>query len=362
MKKIGIITYHNTVNYGALLQAFALQSKIKDLGAECDIIDYHCKNIEEKENIIFPHFQFNLIKYFKKLRAFYHANKKKKSMYNFSKNNMFFSKEDYDISNIKKANDNYDMIFTGSDMVFETGINGGDMSYYLNFADESKRYSYAACLGREKIDDKYVDTCINELKKFQYLSVREIQTQEYLSNLLGRKVNLDVDPTLLYDCFFWEKLEERPLDMINSNFLLLYFVNEDMPEFKLAKKIARENDYDIYIITDRKKKVDGCKVISYASVGEFLYYIHHASLVITASFHGMVFSINYNTNFMYFSKNKNNTKLDNMAKLVKCTDRQLSSDIIPIVNCDFKFINDTIARLKNSSINHLKMLIGDEKR
>lgn len=361
MKKVGILTYHNTVNYGAMLQAYALQSKITELGFECEIINYHCKNIEERENLVFPHFQVNLINYLKKIRAFYYAQKKKRSLFKF-KSNMVFSKESYDRESIKNVVNIYDKIIVGSDMVFELGINGGDMSYYLDFVPANKRYSFAACLGRKKIDDRYLKKCKNELEKFQYLSVREVQTQKYLSTLLESKVYLDIDPTLLYDCSFWKKLEEIPSDNISNRYLLLYFVNESMPEFEMAKKIAIENNYDIYIIMDKKRKVDGCKVISYASVGEFLYYIHHASLVITGSFHGMIFSMNYNTNFFYFSKNEKNTKLDNMAKLVKCTDRKLSLNNVPKINHDFKHINEAIKKLRDESMNHLQMIIFDEKR
>ena len=358
MTKIGIITYHNTTNYGALLQNFALQSKFKELGADCETISYHCKSIEDREGVTFPKLQKDLLRYMKQVKKFFAVQKKKKIMNSFVKKNMSISKNEYSRSDIEKCNELYDKFVVGSDMVFELGINGGDMTYYLDFADTSKRYSYAASLAVDKIDEKYLDKCKEELEKFQCVSIREKQGQEYFSKILKKKVQIDVDPTLLYDGDFWEKYEEIPKEVPQTKYMLLYFLNKNMPEFEVARKIAKEKDLEIILLSNNKVNIDGCKVISDASVGEFLYYIHHAALVITASFHGMIFSMNYNTNFMYFCHNKSASRLDNIAKITMSTDRELKDDYIPSFDCNFKNINKAVREVREKSINYLKNIVG----
>ena len=356
MTKIGILTYHNTTNYGALLQAFALQSKLKELGAECEIINYHCKNIEDRESVTFPKFKKNILDYLRAIKKYYKFSKKRKIMNDFIDKYVAISKEEYRRDNIEESNKKYDKFVVGSDMVFELGINGGDMTFYLDFAQDKKRYSYAASLGVDKIEDTYIDNCKKELEKFQHLSIREEEGKEYFSKILENKVYVDIDPTLLYDGAFWKKYEERPKEEPKKEYVLLYFINKTMPEFDVAKKIAKENNLDIYVLSNEKTKIEGCKVICDASVGEFLYYIHNASLVITASFHGMIFSMNYNTNFMYFSNSKSSSRLENIAKITNSTDRHLTINCIPELKCDFDEINEAVNKVRKKSIDYLKTL------
>ena len=361
MIKIGILTYHNTVNYGATLQAFALSSIINKLGAKCEIINYHCLNIEEREHLKFPKFQINLLNYLRDIKTYNAIKKKKRKIDEFVNKNIWVSKKEYFKENIKDANKEYDKFVVGSDMVFDTSKNGGDMTYYLNFADTNKRFSYAACLGVDKIEDKFFDSCKVELNKFKHISVREEQTKEYFLSFLNKKnVSVDLDPTLLFDSSFWERYEEQPEKKIKKGYVLLYFINKSMTEFEQAKKIANENNLDVYVLTSRKMKLNGCNVIYNASIGEFLYYIHHATLVITGSFHGMIFSMNYNTNFMYINKTGKTNKLENIAILTKSTDRKLTKDNIPKLEMDFSTINSIIDRERVKSLEYLKDVVSNE--
>lgn len=359
MLKIGILTYHNTTNYGALLQAFALQSKINELGGNAEIINYHCKNIEKRELVTFPKLDKNIVNYLRNVRNYYKVSKKRKIISKFTNKYVSISKEEYNKDNINESNKVYDKFVVGSDMVFELGINGGDMTYYLDFAEPQKRYSYAASLGVDKIDDKYKNACIYELEQFQHISIREEQGKKYFSKLLKNKVYQDVDPTLLYDGSFWEKYEEEPIQKPKNGYILLYFLNKNMPELDVARIIAKEKNLDIIMLSNVKQKVAGCKVIHNASVGEFLYYIHNASLVITASFHGMIFSMNYNTSFMYFTNSKSSSRLQNIAEITGSTSRELTKNRIPDFNCDFSNINKSISIVRNKSIEYLKSIVND---
>ena len=318
-KKIGILTFHTTTNFGAVLQSFALEKKMIELGYDCEIIKYH-GYVEYKEFFKFPKFNKNIIEYIKNVRLYFKFLSKRKKIQKFINKNIVLSEKDYDKKNISLANNVYDKIIVGSDMVFNLVVTKRDTTYLLDFADDAKKFSYAASLGINKIDDKDLDLYKNYLNSFRYLSVREIPTQEYLNTILENDVNVDIDPTLLYDSTFWEKFEEKPSKLLNKKFIVLYFIDSEGVELETALKIAEEKDYQIVILGNLKKKGERFTCISNASIGEFLYYMHYAELVITASYHGILFSINYNTNFMYYVKS-NSPRLESIAKITDTTDR-----------------------------------------
>ncbi len=357
-KKIGILTFHTTTNYGAVLQSFALEKKIIELGYNCEIINYH-SYLEYKEYIRFPKCNNkSFINYIKDIRGYLLSRKKRKTIEEFIRQNIILSKKDYNKENINLANNEYDKIIVGSDMVFNLNISKGDTAYYLDFANDNKKYSYAASLGVDKIEDKYLEVCKKNLDRFRYLSVRELQTKEYFNTILKNDVHFDIDPTLLHDKTFWQNYEEKPLIIPNKKYIVLYFIDADGIELEATKKIAKENNYHVIFLGHLKKDIENFTCVPNATIGEFLYYIHHAELVVTASYHGILFSINYNTNFMYYCKS-NSPRMESIAKIVGIESRRLTRDYIPEIECDFKNINKKISDLRCKSINNLKKILEE---
>ncbi len=357
-KKIGILTFHATTNYGAVLQSFSLEKKIIELGYNCEIINYH-SYIEYKELIKFPRLNKPIIPYMKDIKAYLLYRKKRLKVKEFIKQNIILSKKDYNKKNIYLANNEYDKIIVGSDMVFNLNISKGDTTYYLDFANDEKKYSYAASLGMDKIENKYLDICKKSLNSFRYLSVRELQAKDYFNTILQNDAHLDIDPTLLHDSDFWQNYEEKPSIIPNKKYIVLYFLDSEGIELQTAEKIAKEKDYQIIFLGYSKVKRERLTCISDASIGEFLYYIHHAELVITASYHGMLFSINYNTNFMYYIKTCS-SRMESIVKILEIKNRKLTKEYIPEIECDFKNINNKVSELRSKSINNLKKIL-DEK-
>lgn len=359
MKKVGIITFHNTTNYGALLQAIALQKKIRELGAECETIDYRCPAIESREGYSPPSFTKNLYQYMCIWKNYFTQTRKRKIIKGFAKKHLATSKRKYNSANIAQSNNEYDVFITGSDMVWELGITQEDYAYYLDFADHKKRFSYAASLGVDKISSQYRTNCIEEWKKYQCISVREIQARDLIVEAepeLNELIRVDVDPTLLLDAKTWKKFEKIPHVAIPQKYVLLYFLDSDGIMLKSAKQIASESNAEIIVLSDKKLKIKNCNVVQNASVGEFLYYLEHAFLVITGSYHGMLFSMNFNTNFMYFNR-ANSTRMESIATLTDAKSRRLQCGEIPAIECDFSEINRRIAELRKESEKYLKRII-----
>lgn len=357
MKKIGIITFQNTTNYGAILQAFALQKKLQLLGADCETINYHCASIEQREGYAFPRFYKSIYKYACGWKDYLSQAKKKKVITEFARRNMIFSERDYDNKTIHNSNEIYDAFITGSDMVWELGITGGDYAFYLDFADPSKRFSYAASIGIDHIDEKYSTKCIEELNKFESISVREISAHDLLEECLATPIRIDVDPTLLHDAIFWRSYEETTNSAFPKEYILLYFLDSEGVMLKKARELAKKKGIPIVIISDRKINVQDCLVLNNISVGMFLYCIDNATLVITGSYHGLVFSINFNTSFMFFNR-ANSTRMESIAELVGCQGRRLDLNHTPEVEMSFSEINEAIEKLRADSENYLKVIIG----
>lgn len=352
MRKIGILTFQNTTNYGAVLQAFALQKKIELLGADCEIINYHCNSIECREFVRRPKLTFDFYLFACNWKDYISNRKKRKIINEFVKKYIRLSDKEYINKNIAMIDKIYDAFIVGSDMVWEVGITGEDYNYYLQFASPYKRNSYAASIGLDNIEERYTEKCTKELNQFRRISVRETRAKEILNQLVEKDVNINIDPTLLHDCNFWRKYEEKP-EQCPEKYILLYFLDESGVMLNTALNIAKEKNVSILILDNKDINVENCRVIKNASVPNFLYYIRKAFLMITGSYHGMVFSMNFKTDFMYYNR-ANSSRMESIAELTGSQSRRLTSSNIPEINCDFESIDLKIHALRKESTEYLK--------
>ena len=194
MKKIGIVTFHRPYNYGADLQAYALQKKLQTMGYDVKIIDYRNKNIEETTKVVKTNFKgMNLKQIVKTCIAnvgFLNKNILRKR--EFKK----FQEQNYELSNIYKSKNEleegkevFDIYISGSDQIWNPEITKGiDDVYTLNLDIKNiKRISYASSLGNVKLDSCKKEL-ISRLKKYDFLSVREKAAQELLKEEINKKI------------------------------------------------------------------------------------------------------------------------------------------------------------------------------
>ena len=138
--KVGILTFHDTNNFGSWLQTYGLYKKLSELGVNAEIIDYQCKEIIKREKLTWN-------KIFKLLRQedlfvyqfLWKLIKKQVGLSVYSKIYLKKSKERYNRGNIKESNFIYDTFLIGSDLVWDTRITDKDFTYMLDFADRNKR-------------------------------------------------------------------------------------------------------------------------------------------------------------------------------------------------------------------------------
>lgn len=284
---IGILTLTGTSNFGAALQAYALQQVISDRGHNCEIIRYECLKVKDAHDprrafrakglkLVFAPLLY--IKYKGRMDSFA----------KFEKSYCMFS-EKCDSTSIKELSKKYDKIIVGSDQVWNLDITGDDLTFFLGFIEDSKKKcSYAASIGTDYFpgDCKVYEDLI---KEFCIISVREKTAANRLEKQINRQdISCDADPTILM-CNKWTEFV-HDVDILD-NYIFLYFTPNNIRFINEVKRFAAENNCKVILLTKGLMKFPGIKSISNISPIDFISYIAHAKFIITGSFHALCFSI-----------------------------------------------------------------------
>lgn len=253
MKKIGIITLTGYINYGNLLQNYALQTFLYKLS---------------KENIATTlWFENTDLKIYKKflLKLSYISNCK--GFGNFINKLIHFSKavRDYNFKNfhnkyitsiheknIVGLNNKYDYFIAGSDQIWNPAF-VNLKNEFLQFADRNKRVAYAASFGVSEIKPDKVEIVRKGLEGIDYISVREQAGAKIVKDLTGKEVPVLVDPTLLLSAEEWEKIMERPVWYRDEKYILVYFLSKLPDKIRNdIKNLAEKYKLKIIDLMDRE--------------------------------------------------------------------------------------------------------------
>lgn len=358
--KVGIITFHKPCNYGAALQATALNKKIIELGSECEIIDYENEKLK-------PTYTLEKITNIKTLIKAILFNKKNKIKFNkfnaFIENNCNLSQEKYNKKNITEANNKYNKFITGSDQVWNLRLTGEDYNYLLNFVkDDNKKFSYASSFGYSEIPDEYRERCKKLFDKYSKINVREKRGKEIIEELTTKKVDVVLDPTLLLNKNQWQNLEKKYEKYIPNKCILAYFVSPTKQNYEFAKKLSKKLKMKVVLINYGNKMKCGMKNITKAGPGEFLWLFRNANYVVTNSFHGIAFSINLNKEFFYQTSKKaqnGNSRIENLINICGLTNRNEEKiDINNIQKINWIDVNEKIEAERKKSIESLKQILS----
>lgn len=329
-KKVGIITFHRALNYGAVLQAYALQQFLFGLGMENEIIDYYSKSIT-KCYAPFKICKGKVIRGVARGILFYRIIQKKKNNFEqFCKDHLTLSKPCYNVVELKELSKDYTFIITGSDQVFSPISAGFDEAYFLTFTEDEKKYSYAASLGVKKIP-KELDTVYRErLKGFQSISVREADAATLLQDYISSKIKVHIDPTLLVSKRIWNKLNHKTEN--KKPYVLMFHVEKPISALTYTKELAKQKKLEIVYINDRTVIRDThIKYVAAPEVEELLAWFRDAAYVVTNSFHGTALSILFHKEFFVEIDNKKNrnTRVEALLQLLHIKGREISREKNP---------------------------------
>jgi hypothetical protein len=355
--KIGIVTFQRAYNYGAVLQAYALCHKIRNLGFLCEVVDYHCERFEHDYKKISV---FNVRSFRELISAIVNGktrNKKRAKFIDFVEHEIPLSSNKYYSDNITDSNKEYDVFITGSDQVWNLKLTDGDWHFFLDFVNpERKKISYAASIVAINNDNDVEIKRI--LDSFSHISLREISGMKYLSSLGFNNTKLVLDPTLLLTKEEWTELASKYLleGLLPKQYLLAYFVSPTQSNYEQMKNLSKEVNLPIVLINYTHRKVDEVINLTTISPGQFVKLFMNATFIITNSFHGTAFSINLNKEFVYVlntEKPEKNERINTLVDLLELTDRDFRfADINNRI--DWMSVNQKLEELRRKSIDILQ--------
>lgn len=371
MINVGILTFHRAVNYGAVLQSYALTMACRNkCGVNCEIIDYHCPFIEQYYNsrfLLLPRNWKRLISYILFNGNIFPNKKRLESFledHNCLSNRAFFSEE-----NLNAIVDTYSSIISGSDQVWSPLAAGFDRAYFLTFVEEkNKKRSYAASLGVSDLTEEQLNEYGIRLSGFHNYSVREPSAKDIIEKILpSTRVTVDVDPTLLLNRQEWLSsiCDERIRNKIKKldSYILVYCISENSSLFCLAKKLSLMLNKKVIYINDKWRPRVGVINISKCNIDEWLTLFLKASYVVTDSFHGTVFSVIFGKTFCTFQalNSKRSTRILSLLSALELEDRIINEKLVlfPSTEIDYFKVYTRLDRLRANSLNNLKSIVDE---
>lgn len=357
--RIGIITWHYYPNFGSALQTYALHKFINNHGGKAEIINYIPRKREKFYSIRLFFSVFDKYLPYQVSRCLHYR------FIAFSKN--YFQKSEClykNLEDLKLTNKLYDIFICGSDQIWAPNV--FDEAYMLSFVENNKKkYSYAASIGLPNIPKTLESIYYTLLHKFNKISVREEQGKELLKELFNIKAQVVCDPTLLLTRKDWQQISRNTKfsGKYKDKYILCYFLGNNKVHRDIAEKLASSLNFKIISLSRDKNNINSQTIIeSDAGPSEFISYINNAKLVITDSYHGLCFSINFNKEFYVVKRFADNDPLNQNSRILSLLQRLgLQSRLIEKVPESFEKINYQIVEnrlneFRSLSIEYLNSL------
>lgn len=365
--KVGILTLPLHINYGGILQAYALQTVLKRMGYDAILLDQGWIKQGKMKSIL------SNIKWFLKSIG---SGKKQLSPYKIQeitgKNiKPFILKNIHPRINIKKTSKikelQLDAIIVGSDQVWRKAYSRNIGFYFLDFAKQwnIKRIAYAASFGINEWDYSKLETiqCKELLKLFTGVSVREKSGQKLCHEFLDREATLVLDPTLLLNMDDYMTFVHQDINNIEGN-LLCYILDRNTELEAIINKVSSSYKYTPYFTNiNIPSQTFSSQLQIKPSIEFWLKGFANAELIITDSFHGCVFSILFNKPFfVYANKERGIARFESLLSLFNLTDRMVTSidEIEQKINSkiNWEYVNKSLEKLKQDSLSFLKTYLS----
>lgn len=359
--KIGLLTFQDTNNIGACLQALALYTKIKNWGYDIEIINYHNERIYYNEVVswrprLLPIRRMLIWLLFG--RKNYH---KYKSLQKEFSSLARISDVEYTLNDIKQTEDKYDCFLVGSDQVWALNLTDYDYTYFLDFVGRGKRkISFSSSISDEESfsKDKHAQSL---LKEFDRISVREKEAQIAIQQTIGLEVEWVGDPTMLLTTEEWDQILS-PREY-KEEYIFIYFLDPQKKILKDALDYAKKHKCKAYFC-NIGKPIRGIKNVVPKTMSEWIGLIKHSKAVFTASYHGMLFALYYQKQFLFYNRNQK-SRMISLSCLTgtESNDGELyKSGEIPYI--DYTMVSKRIESFRNKSADILKetMRYGTSKQ
>lgn len=362
--KIGILTYHACYNYGACLQAYALQQTIMRRNADCKIIDYQSKRLIDINHPFckVPKHPKEIIKNVTRSPYYRQLQHRARLFADFIDNVELISQRCTTDEDVRRECEKYDIVVCGSDQTWNLNpsIRYETPLYYMNFPKKQRRITYATSFGSwvNHFPERGKEL-LPWIKQFDALSMREESGVEMLRSK-GLNCEWVLDPTLLLKQEDYDKIARKRL--IDEPYVLLFSWNGAAEAVELTKIISKKlGAKPIFIVPPPRAMFCGIERKLDVGPREFLSLVKYAECVVTNSFHGTVFSTIYHKPFVSAIKDKVDARRASLMKQFGLENHLMSPSTINtdiIKNTDFDKVENNIAPLRKNSLNYLYTALG----
>ena len=371
--KVDVITMHCPLNYGAVLQTYALQTYIQSLGHDVQIIDYRPNYIIYDQSLFFvANNRFNksiILKIIYILAKFPSKCKKLGIFKQFCRKYLNLTNAVY--SEYKDLLENpplADCYICGSDQIWGYSNDAyKDPSYFLGFVNQSKlKCSYAPSgMFPDPLPAEMEKRIIPFINSLDYISVRENSTKELLQPYIDKRISTVLDPVFLLNKEDWISFSDldntaTPIE----DYILIYAVGDSNFVLEIARKLSDKYGLPIYCISSTQKDLPYVSKKIMATPFGFLKLFRNAKYIITNSFHGTAFSIIYEKEFWSCSTNIANCRLKSLLRIAGLEKRLLLKDYVQDVfdnRIDYSQTKSNIEKAVMDSKKYLQSFLSNEK-
>lgn len=349
MKPIGLVTCYFHHNYGSMLQAYATEMIMQQMGLPFQTIACKAPINYMQENKILYIIKKLLIADWKMRLGKMKIERAKKENPMFAKNweirnkafdqfaETFFHVSPYckNREELTKMAENYSAFLVGSDQLWRT--DSVEHGYYtLEWVPgHIRKIAYSTSIGVKEVPWFQVEKNKRFMNRFDHIALREQSACDLVYKLTGRKVPVVLDPTLLFTGDQWLGIQQRE-PLTNGKYIFCYLLGDNPSQRKFIKRVKEKTGYKIVALQQLDDYISSDEGFAdeapYVGPCEFLNYIRNAEYVFTDSFHCSVFSILYKKNFFTFSrfaegaKQSTNTRIDNLLHITGLEDRRMTKD------------------------------------
>lgn len=382
------MTLSNVINFGSALQTYATVKAVEKLGCQCQVIDYAypsiwhtlhspgCENIASGSGIKYIIkkilVKVNLLRLAIAINYYYLLwTKKSAGLHAFAdfKKRFFSTTKRYNRKSIIKNPPAADIFVTGSDQTWNPRYTHSDFNFLLSFvSDDTPKLSYAASFGSSKLPDEYHHVYAQYLQRYERISVREKSGVDLVKQLTDQKAVHVLDPTLLLVKEEWELLANNKLDL-PEQFIFCYILNyvfNPYPELgNLLKHLSEISGMPVVVCgIPPDSKVCNSTVLG-LDIGPtgFLECFSRASFVVTTTFHGAAFSVNFRKNFFTILNphSSSDDRVKSFLQSVNMTERGLllqetdiSSITVDNLKTDYTECEVSLKKMRDFSMNYLE--------
>lgn len=371
MNKVAILTTHSANNFGAVLQAFSLVTKCRELGADAEILDWRTSLFEWQYRNPWRRLSRNPIPGLCYAWRWFVYEKRSRQRFDEFRRLLPMSPKATTKKELENVAGRYDSFIVGSDQVWNPGQTAldpckFDRTYLLDFVAHGQKNAYAASIGKEAIrPPELVPEFKRAWETFNMITMREAAGADFVSKTIGQKIETVLDPVLLHTADFWRE-HQSSLVTPKVAYVLVYNVQHYRKESQWMMDMAQ-----------RYAKEHGCRVVDVfvpsalsrwtsdsvsAGPAEFIHLIDNADAVFTNSFHASAFSVVFGKKmFLHISNSPGttNTRFETLSATAEFTMREFvrHSDTEKLFCCECSRLNlENLNKKASNSVVLLKKM------